>query len=81
MSQFVKVRRFLKSPMRSPINFTGSAQGDEAEEEKEEEENTTAGGGRRVIVGNGYDFIRTRSPGRLWSARDERCGGDAGRHI
>lgn len=52
--------------MRGPINFSGSAQGDKAEEE--EEENATAGGGRRVIVGNGYDFIRTRSPGRLGSA-------------
>lgn len=38
--------------------------GDEA---KEERENATAGGGRRIIVGNGCDFIRTRSPERLGS--------------
>lgn len=38
------------------------------EEEEEEKENATAGGGRGIIVGNGCDFIRTRSPGRLGSA-------------
>lgn len=66
--------------MRGPINFSGSAQGDEAEEE-EEEENATRRRRKESNCLKRLWFHQDPEPWETGVRRDERCGGDAGRHI